>query len=39
MAKENKWLSHLKDFKKKNPKMKFKDVLKEAKKTYTKVKK
>lgn len=30
----NKWIEHVKDFKKKNPDMKFKDVLKEAKKSY-----
>ena len=34
--KENPWLSHVKLIKKKNPKMKFKDVLKEAKKSYKK---
>ena len=37
--KENKWLTHIKKVKKDNPKMQFKDVLKEAKKSYTKVKK
>ena len=37
--KENPWLSHVKLTKEKNPKMKFKDVLKEAKKSYTKIKK
>jgi hypothetical protein len=34
--KENPWLDHVKSTMKKNPKLKFKDVLKEAKKTYKK---
>lgn len=34
--KVNPWLMHVKDTKKKNPKMSFKDVLKEAKKSYKK---
>jgi len=34
----NPWLVHVKDFREKNPKMKFSDVLKKAKKTYTKIK-
>jgi len=34
--KENPWLTHVKKVKKKNPEMKFKDVLKEAKKSYKK---
>jgi len=37
--KPNKWLLHVKETKKKNPKMGFKDVLKEAKKSYVKVSK
>jgi len=32
----SKWLVHVKSTMKANPKMKFKDVLKEAKKTYKK---
>ena len=37
MAKKvNPWLIHVKDTMKKNPKLKFKDVLKEAKKTFKK---
>ena len=32
----NKWLEHVKKIKKENPKLIFKDVLKEAKKTYKK---
>ena len=36
--KKNPWLDHVKKTKKDNPKMKFKDVLKEAKKSYTKIK-
>ena len=36
VKKENVWLSHVKKTKKDNPKMKFKDILKEAKKTYKK---
>jgi len=32
----NKWLIHVKEFRSKNPDMKYSDVLKEAKKTYTK---
>jgi len=32
----NPWIIHVKSVKKKNPKMKFKDVLKEAKKSYKK---
>jgi len=39
MAKVNPWLLHVKETKKKNPKMKFSEVLKEAKKSYTKIKK
>ena len=38
MAKVNPWLLHVKETKKKNPKMGFKDILKEAKKSYTKIK-
>ena len=34
--KPSKWLLHVKSEMKKNPKMKFKDVLKEAKKSYKK---
>ena len=37
--KVNPWLAHVKATKAKNPKMGFKDVLKEAKKSYTKIKK
>jgi|GEM_PF-5025350 hypothetical protein len=36
MAGKNPWMDHVNETKKKNPKMKFKDVLKEAKKTYKK---
>jgi hypothetical protein len=36
MAKENPWLIHVKKVKKENPKMAFKDVLKEAKKSWKK---
>ena len=39
VKKENKWLTHIKSVKSKNPKMSFKDVLKEAKKSYTKISK
>ena len=34
--KSNRWLIHVKDFRSKNQDMKYSDVLKEAKKTYTK---
>lgn len=34
--KPNKWLLHVKAVKKKNPKLKLKEVLKEAKKSYKK---
>lgn len=33
----NKWIIHCKDYHKKHPNMKWKDVLKSAKSTYTKV--
>jgi hypothetical protein len=36
VKKETAWLKHVKETRTKNPKMKFKDVLKEAKKTYRK---
>jgi len=36
--KKNPWLEAVKKTKKENPKMKFKDVLKETKKTYKKIK-
>tara|TARA_R100001530_G_scaffold122253_1_gene89826 strand:- start:260 stop:373 length:114 start_codon:yes stop_codon:yes gene_type:complete len=36
MAKKNPWLDHVKDTKKKNPKMAFKDVLKKASKSWKK---
>jgi len=32
----NKWLEHVKNTQKKHPNMKYKDVLKEAKKSYKK---
>ena len=34
--KENPWLTHVKKVKKENPELKFKDVLKKAKKSYKK---
>ncbi len=34
----NPWLEHIKAFKKKNPKMQFKDILKNAAKTFKKKK-
>ena len=34
----NPWIEHVKATKKKNPKRSFKEILKEAKKTYTKKK-
>ncbi len=37
IKKENPWLTHVKKTKKKHPEKKFKDVLIEAKKTYTKI--
>ena len=33
---KNPWLDHVKDFREKNPDMKFTEVLREAKKTYKK---
>jgi len=36
---KNPWLVHVKNFKLENPKMKFKDILKGARKTYVPLKK
>lgn len=36
--KKNPWLIHLKEFRKSNPKLSFKEAMKEAKKTYGKKK-
>lgn len=36
--KTNSWIEHVKETKKKNPDLKFKDVLKEASKTFKKKK-
>ena len=36
--KTNPWLEHVKKFREKHPKLSYKEVLQEAKKTYTKVK-